>query len=82
MKDVILVTGASGLVGFPLINKLLEDYKVIGLDLKKQTINSPNYIHLRNKIKKVSDFLIIFEKYKVSRIVHSGGVSGPMLYND
>ena len=82
MKDVILVTGASGLVGFPLINKLLEDYKVIGLDLKKQTINSPNYIHLRKKIKKVSDFLIIFEKYKVSRIVHSGGVSGPMLYND
>ena len=82
MKDVILVTGASGLVGFPLINKLLEDYKVIGLDLKKQTINSPNYIHLRKNIKKVSDFLIIFEKYKVSRIVHSGGVSGPMLYND
>ena len=82
MKDVILVTGASGLVGFPLINKLLEDYKVIGLDLKKQTINSPNYTHLRKKIKKVSDFLIIFEKYKVSRIVHSGGISGPMLYND
>ena len=26
--------------------------------------------------------MIIFEKYKVSRIVHSGGVSGPMLYND
>ena len=55
MKDVILVTGASGLVGFPLINKLLEDYKVIGLDLKKQTINFPNYIHLRRKIKKVSE---------------------------
>ena len=82
MKDVILVTGASGLVGFPLINKLLNDYEVIGLDLKKQTIYSPKYIHLRKKIKNVSDFLIIFERYKVSRIVHSGGVSGPMLYND
>lgn len=82
MKDVILVTGASGLVGFPLINKLLEDYKVIGLDLKNQNINSSKYIHLKKKIKNVSDFLIIFEKYKVTRVVHSGGVSGPMLYND
>ena len=62
MKDVILVTGASGLVGFPLINKLLEDYKVIGLDLKNQNINSSKYIHLKKKIKNVSDFLIIFEK--------------------
>ncbi len=82
MKDVILVTGAAGLVGTPLINKLLENYEVIGLDLKKQTIYSPKYIHLRKKIKKVSDFLIILETYKVSRIVHSGGISGPMLYND
>ena len=82
MKDIILVTGASGLVGIPLINKLLEDYEVIGLDLKKQTIYSPKYTHLRKKIKKVSDFLTIFEIYNVSRIVHSGGISGPMLYND
>ena len=51
MKDVILVTGASGLVGFPLINKLLEDYKVIGLDLKNQNINSSKYIHLKKKSK-------------------------------
>ena len=69
MKDVILVTGASGLVGNPLIKKLLLDYQVIGLDLRK-------------KIKKVSDFLMIFKTYKVSRIVHAGGVSGPMLHND
>ena len=82
MKDVILVTGASGLVGIPLIKKLLEDYQVIGLDLRKQIIVSSKYIHLRKKIKKVSDFLMIFETYKVSRIVHAGGVSGPMLYND
>ena len=82
MKDIILVTGASGLVGLPLIKKLLEDYEVIGLDLKKQTIYSPKYTHLRKKIKKVSDFLTIFETYNVSRIVHSGGISGPMLHND
>ena len=66
MKDIILVTGASGLVGLPLIKKLLEDYEVIGLDLKKQTIYSPKYTHLRKKIKKVSDFLTIFETYNVS----------------
>ena len=59
MKDVILVTGASGLVGNPLIKKLLADYQVIGLDLRKQTIDSSKYIHLRKKIKKVSDFLMI-----------------------
>ena len=82
MKDVILVTGASGLVGNPLIKKLLADYQVIGLDLRKQTIDSSKYIHLRKKIKKVSDFLMIFKTYKVSRIVHAGGVSGPMLHND
>ena len=49
MKDVILVTGASGLVGNPLIKKLLLDYQVIGLDLRKQTIDSSKYIHLRKK---------------------------------
>ena len=82
MKDVILVTGASGLVGNPLIKKLLAEYQVIGLDLRKQTIESSKYIHLRKKIKKTSDFLMIFRTYKVSRIVHAGGVSGPMLHND
>jgi len=37
---------------------------------------------LRKKIKTASDFLMIFRTYKVSRIVHAGGVSGPMLHND
>jgi len=71
MKDIILVTGASGLVGIPLINKLLENYEVIGLDLKKQTIYSPKYTHLRKKIKRISDFLTIFETYNVSRMLHN-----------
>ena len=56
MKDIILVTGASGLVGLPLIKKLLEDYEVIGLDLKKQTIYSPKYTHLKKKLKRYQIF--------------------------
>ena len=38
MKDIVLVTGASGLVGVPLIEKLLED-KVLWKNLSKEGRN-------------------------------------------
>lgn len=31
-KEVVIITGSSGLVGFPLIEKLAKNYRVVGLD--------------------------------------------------
>ncbi|WP_127845652.1 NAD-dependent epimerase/dehydratase family protein [Psychroflexus aestuariivivens] len=31
-KEVVIISGSSGLIGFPLIEKLAENYRVVGLD--------------------------------------------------
>ena len=43
-KDNYLVTGASGLVGFPLVNKLLDtECFVVGIDPVQRAVS---YTHL------------------------------------
>ena len=46
-KKTILLTGSSGLIGFPLVQKLLDlDFKVIGLDPKQLIKENSDYLHL------------------------------------
>ena len=42
MKTV-LVVGGSGLIGRSFINKVIDKYKIINLDLKELNIDHPNY---------------------------------------
>ena len=82
-KKTILLTGSSGLIGLPLVQKLLDlDFKVIGLDPKQLIKENSDYLHLSNIELNKNEFLKILKKYQISYVIHTGGVSGPMLFND
>ena len=82
-KKTIFVTGSSGLIGFPLVQKLMNlGFYVIGLDPRKLIEENDKYLHLSNIELNKSQFLKILKKHKISDVIHTGGVSGPMLFNN
>ena len=82
-ENAVLVTGSSGLLGVPIVKTLLKDgYNVIGfdpIDLKEEHKNF-NYFWIDNL--DVETIHLCLEKYKINKIIHAGGISGPMLFND
>ena len=83
-KDqAILVTGSNGMVGHHLTLSLLAlDYKVIGLDPNPYFNKIKNYTHLSNVNLDLDGFLFLFKEYNIVKVVHAGGVSGPMLFSN
>jgi len=81
--DNILITGSSGLVGSPLVTKLLKKSNlIIGLDPVINLENVEKYKHISISLKSVDDFASILKKYDITKIIHTGGISGPMLANE
>ena len=81
-KQAILVTGSNGMVGYHLVQALLKlDCKVIGLDPIGCLKKIKNYINLTNINLSLNDYLLLFKKYNITKVIHAGGVSGPMLYS-
>ena len=79
----ILITGSSGLVGSPLVTKLLKKSNlIIGLDPVINSENEEKYKHISISLKSVDDFTSILKKYDITKIIHTGGISGPMLANE
>ena len=79
----ILITGSSGLVGAPLVTKLLNKSNlIIGLDPVINSQSAEKYKHISIPIKSVDDFASILKKYDITKIIHTGGISGPMLANE
>ena len=79
----ILVTGSSGLVGAPLVTKLLNKSNlIIGLDPVNNLESDEKYKHISIAPKSVDDFASILKKYDITKIIHTGGISGPMLANE
>ena len=82
-KKTILVTGSSGLIGYPLVKKLLNsEVYILGLDPRELFEKNSQYTHLSNINLSKDKFIEVFEKYDVSDVIHTGGISGPMLFND
>ena len=82
-KKTILVTGSSGLIGYPLVKKLLNsEVYILGLDPRELFIKNSQYTHLSNVNLSKDKFIEVFEKHDVSDVIHTGGISGPMLFND
>ncbi|MDA9807101.1 NAD(P)-dependent oxidoreductase [Alphaproteobacteria bacterium] len=80
--DNVLITGASGLIGSPLVKKLLNKVNfIVGVDPVHKDPQQ-NYKHLTDINQDVSDIVKLLTKYNISKIIHVGGVSGPMLHND
>ena len=81
--DNIFITGSSGLVGSPLVTKLLKKSNlIIGLDPVINLENVEKYKHISISLKSVDDFTSILKKYDITKIIHTGGISGPMLANE
>ena len=79
----ILVTGSSGLLGAPIVKKLLNDgYKVIGMDPIDLNEENKNFNYFWSENLDVETINLCLEKYKINKIIHAGGISGPMLFND
>ena len=61
--DNILITGSSGLVGSPLVTKLLKKSNlIIGLDPVINSENEEKYKHISISLKSVDDFTSILKK--------------------
>ena len=81
--DNILITGSSGLVGSPLVTKLLKKSNlIIGLDPVINSENEEKYKHISISLRSIDDFVSILKKFDITKIIHTGGISGPMLANE
>ena len=79
----ILITGSSGLVGAPLVTKLLNKSNlIVGIDPVINAESNENYQHISTPFNSVEDVTNLLEKYDITKIIHTGGISGPMLANE
>jgi len=82
-ENGILVTGSSGLLGAPIVKSLLKDgYNVIGLDPIDLKEKHKNFDYFWSDNLDIKTIHLCLEKYKINKIIHAGGISGPMLFND
>jgi nucleoside-diphosphate-sugar epimerase len=82
-SETILITGASGLVGYPL-SKLLaaRGDRVVGLDPADPPAAIDGVTHIGEGFGDYAAMLALLQEHEIGRIVHAGGISGPMLAND
>lgn len=79
----ILVTGSTGLIGFHLIELLLnENENVIGYDKKSSTREHPNYTYEQGDLTDFPRLASVVKKHKIDALVHSGGASHPKVGNE
>ena len=79
----ILITGSSGLVGAPLVTKLLNKSNlIVGIDPVINSECNENYKHISIPLNSVEDVTNLLENYDITKIIHTGGISGPMLANE
>lgn len=79
----ILITGSSGLVGYPLSRLLAErGERIVGLDPAPPPEPVDGVTHIREGFGDYAAMLALLTEHDIGRIVHAGGISGPMLAND
>jgi UDP-glucuronate 4-epimerase len=79
----ILVTGASGLIGFDVVRRLCsEGRRVVAVDRVVDELRAVTENALELEIGDVHKLHEIAARFEIDAIVHCGGVSGPMLGRD
>lgn len=79
--DTILVTGVGGLIGSAVAKRLAgEGRSIVGMD--RQIPSDASYPVLTQELPEPHRWHEAIVKYGVRRVVHAGGVSGPMLLRD
>lgn len=79
----VLVTGASGFIGLPVIRAVsAASINVIGLDLVPNAADAEGVSFLRGSFTDTHFVYRLLERERPDTIVHTGGISGPMLARD
>ncbi len=76
----VLITGSSGLIGKHLVSLLTEkNINVIGYDRSPTESKKINYTFEQGELEDFPRLAAILKKYKVDSIIHSGGISHPIV---
>ena len=80
-RDAILVTGIGGLIGRELVKSLLLDgHRVVGMDqVRPAGLSIPFLDHALPDPQRWHEAIV---RFGVGRVIHAGGISGPMLLRD
>ncbi len=79
----VLITGSSGLVGHPLAKRLVaRGDRVFGLDPASPPEPLGDMTHFEQGFGDYASLLDLLAHHEIGKIVHAGGISGPMLAND
>ena len=71
MSRVILLTGASGMLGSRAAEALCQQgHRVIGVDLGEPSLYHVNYTHIRCDLTQPDDVAALFDAYPADRVVH------------
>jgi nucleoside-diphosphate-sugar epimerase len=78
-----LLTGVSGFIGWPIANALARDgIRVVGIDLARPVDPIDGWDFVQGDFGDAHRIYSLIDRHKVKTIVHTGGVSGPMLARD
>ena len=71
MRHVILLTGASGMLGSRVALALCErGHRVIGADVAEARVDHQNYTHVRCDLTRPDDVAAMFAAHRADRVAH------------
>jgi nucleoside-diphosphate-sugar epimerase len=83
MSEIVLVTGAEGLIGYAVAKRLLASgAAVIGMDQRIEDAASLGCRTIEADVSDVHALYAAFMEHRPKGIVHCGAISGPMLARD
>ena len=83
MTRRVLVTGANGFIGYPTLNAVRDEgWHAVGFDLidPVEPIGAADFV--RGDFTDAHHVYRTLREHSIDTIVHTGGVSGPMLFRD